>query len=388
METTLIDRIEQWHAAGLIDRATAERIRDWEARRTSSRGSRLGRLAFGFGGLLLAAGVLLFVAAHWAELSPWGRFALLSATVAALHLGGGLVASRSAALATTLHAVGTAALGAAIFLAGQAFNLAAHWPEGLLLWALGAACGAWLLRDWPQVLWLAVLVPAWLVSAWQAHVVDASRFVGTFDLDVLAAPPAVGVFLGAMAYLVAAGPRRTSDNRRALSRLGALVLLPAGAALAVVGVAFDGFGGAHAAATLPAGWLLLGWSVAVAAPLLLGAVLRGREAWPLAVAAVFAVAVAALDADGSAGLAAIHVGFLAACSGLAWWGLHDGHRLRINVAVVGFALTVLSFYFSSLFDKLGRALGLIVLGVLFLGGGWLLERTRRRLLDRMEGASP
>ena len=388
MDTTLTDRIEQWHAEGLIDGATAERLRDWESRQASSQGSRLGRLAFGFGGLLLAAGVLLFVAAHWTELSPWGRFGLLSATVAALHLGGGLVASRSAALATTLHAVGTAALGAAIFLAGQAFNLAAHWPEGLLLWALGAACGAWLLRDWPQVLWLGVLVPAWLVSAWQAHVVEASRFVGRFDLDALAAPPAVGVFLGALAYLVAVGPRRASDNRRALSRLGALVLLPAGAALAVVGVAFDGFGIAHDTAAIPAGWLVLGWGVAVAAPLVLGAGLRGRDAWPLVVAAVFAVAVTMFDGDGSAGLAAIHVAFLAACSGLAWWGLHDGQRLRINVAVVGFALTVLSFYFSSLFDKLGRALGLIVLGALFLGGGWLLERTRRRLLDRIVGATP
>lgn len=388
METTLADRIEQWQAAGLIDDTTAARIRDWEARHAPSHGSRLGRLAFGFGGLLLAAGVLLFVAANWADLSPWGRFGLLVATVAALHVGGGLVASRSTALATTLHAVGTAALGAAVFLSGQTFNLAVHWPEGLLLWAIGAAFGAWLLRDWPQVLWLAVLAPAWLVSAWHAHVADVSRFVGPFDLDALAAPPAVGIFLGALCYLAGVGSDCTSDQRRALSRLGALALLPAGAALAVVGAGFDGFGTARGAAALAGAWLVLGWSVAVTAPLLLGAVLRGRRAWPLAVAAVFAVAVASFDANGSAGRVGIHLAFVAACSGLAWWGLHDGHRLRINVAVVGFALTVLSFYFSSLFDKLGRAVGLIVLGVLFIGGGWLLERARRRLLDRIEGATP
>jgi len=35
--------------------------------------------------------------------------------------------------------------------------------------------------------------------------------------------------------------------------------------------------------------------------------------------------------------------------------------------------------------KLDRALGLMLLGVLFLVGGWALERTRRRLLSGMDG---
>jgi hypothetical protein len=35
-------------------------------------------------------------------------------------------------------------------------------------------------------------------------------------------------------------------------------------------------------------------------------------------------------------------------------------------------------------DKLGRSFSLIVLGLLFLGGGWLLERTRRRLIARLK----
>jgi hypothetical protein len=55
------------------------------------------------------------------------------------------------------------------------------------------------------------------------------------------------------------------------------------------------------------------------------------------------------------------------------------------VGVLAFALTVLSFYYSSVFDRIGRSLGLVALGVLFVGGGWLLERTRRRLLDRIGG---
>jgi hypothetical protein len=55
----------------------------------------------------------------------------------------------------------------------------------------------------------------------------------------------------------------------------------------------------------------------------------------------------------------------------------------VNYAIATFALTVLWFYFSSLMDKLGRSLGLIGLGIVFLAGGWSLEKLRRRLIGKM-----
>ena len=53
---------------------------------------------------------------------------------------------------------------------------------------------------------------------------------------------------------------------------------------------------------------------------------------------------------------------------------------RFRVLTVAFALTVVWFYFSDIMGKLDRSLGLIVLGVLFLAGGWALEKTRRRMV--------
>jgi uncharacterized membrane protein len=38
-------------------------------------------------------------------------------------------------------------------------------------------------------------------------------------------------------------------------------------------------------------------------------------------------------------------------------------------------------------DKMGRSVSLIGLGVLLLLGGWLLERTRRRLVQQVKGAA-
>ena len=65
---------------------------------------------------------------------------------------------------------------------------------------------------------------------------------------------------------------------------------------------------------------------------------------------------------------------------LAWWGVREGSKALINYGIAAFALTVMWFYFSSIMDKLGRSLGLIMLGVLFLAGGWLLEKMRRKLV--------
>jgi uncharacterized membrane protein len=72
------------------------------------------------------------------------------------------------------------------------------------------------------------------------------------------------------------------------------------------------------------------------------------------------------------------VGFT--CVFLAWWGVREASKVIVNFGIAAFALTVMWFYFSNIMGKLDRSLGLIVLGVLFLAGGWLLERTRRRLV--------
>jgi len=52
--------------------------------------------------------------------------------------------------------------------------------------------------------------------------------------------------------------------------------------------------------------------------------------------------------------------------------------------IAGFALAVCWFYFSDIIDKNGPLTGPIGLGVLFLAGGWALEKTRRGVLARMD----
>ena len=73
----------------------------------------------------------------------------------------------------------------------------------------------------------------------------------------------------------------------------------------------------------------------------------------------------------------------AVCVFLAWWGVRQSSKAIVNYGIAAFALTVMWFYFSDIMGKLDRSLGLILLGVLFLAGGWALEKARRRLVAQI-----
>jgi hypothetical protein len=362
--------LDRWAEAGLLDPDTAARIRAWESEQRRGGGLRWpARLALGLGGLLLAAGVLLFVAAHWEALSPGQRFGLVLATVGAFHLGG-TFADRTPALALTLHACGTVALGGGIFLAGQIFNLQEHWPGGFMLWALGAWIGWGLRRDWAQAALVALLTPTWVAGEWIAAT------GGREGAPILA----VGLLGLALAYLgaqPAARPGR-SGVRGPLVWIGGLAIVPA--AIFLVIATHD----RHRWLDLLAGWLpALGWLGAIGLPLALAWLLRGRDGWPVAAGLGWA-ALAVLVGDLDPVAPYLWLGLLAI--GLIGWGVRDRRVERVNLGVAGFALTVTAFYFSSVMDKLGRSASLIGLGLLFLGGGYLLERARRRLLAEIREA--
>ena len=157
--------LARWQSAGVLDAETAARIRAHEAQASAGAPAGLrwqGVTALILGAILLACGVVLFVSAHWDELGPGARYALVIAMVAVFHVAGGLARSSFRSLSTALHAVGTVAAGAAIALVGQIFNIQEHWPAAVLLWALAALFGWALLRDQAQQTLALLLVPAWI----------------------------------------------------------------------------------------------------------------------------------------------------------------------------------------------------------------------------------
>jgi uncharacterized membrane protein len=157
--------LNRWKSAGILEGDTADRIRAWESGQKRPSGLRWqGIVALILGGILLATGVILFVSAHWDDLGPGARFALVVAMVAVFHLSGAIAREKYLALSTALHAVGTVSAGAAIALVGQIFNIEEHWPAAILLWAIAALAGWALLRDEVQQTLTLLLFPAWICS--------------------------------------------------------------------------------------------------------------------------------------------------------------------------------------------------------------------------------
>ena len=370
--------LDRWAGAGLIDAEAAARIRAFEEREDRRGSARLRwpiLIALAFGGLMVCGGILLFVAANWDALSPGTRFTLILLLVGSFHAGGALLAERFRAMSETLHAIGTAVLGAGIALAGQVFNLDEHWPGGIMMWALGAGLAWAILRHSAQMALFAILTPAWLVSEWFVMVGP-----GQFG-ERHAAIAAGGVVLLALAYLNARGRGDTTRSRQVLVWIGSAGLAIAGPVLAVA--TYDPWSSSYRQ-PLPGGALAIGTVVAFGAPLVVAYLLRSFEAWPNVVAAAWVGALLIMREVG--GEIAVYGWWALGSVGLVAWGVRDGRVERINLGALCFAATVLVFYFSRVMDKLGRSASLVGLGLLFLGGGWALERLRRRLIEESKKA--
>jgi len=388
MASPLDKQLERWVSAGVVDRGTAGRIRTFEESQGSGERLRWPVLqAVALGGVLLCAGVLLFVAAHWDELSPAWRFTLVMFLVAVFPVAGALTEGLFPALSTTFYAIGTVCVGAGVFLTAQIFNLQEHWPSGILMWAIGALAGWILLRHWTQAALLALLVPAWLAGEWE---------VRTEGFAVSNRLLTEGLLLIAITYLCARTSGEDSAARRALAWIGGLAVLPLSVTAFVEGHETWGWAWRNHPDLAPL-LHVTGWAIAICGPLALAFLLRKSAAWTNLVAAAWVLVIGTFrpvreDSGGNLSVFAWNslgpyfwagVGAL----GMVAWGLLERRRERINLGVAGFALTVIIFYFSNVMDKLGRSASLIGLGVLFLFGGWALERARRQLVARVAGGA-
>jgi len=377
--------IKRWQTAGVLDAEAANRIRAYELEQARPSGLRWqGLVALILGAILLACGVVLFVSAHWDEMGPGARYALVMAMVAVFHVGGAWTRKSFHGLSTTLHAVGTLSTGAAIALVGQIFNIQEHWPAAILMWAIAALAGWILLQDEAQQTLTLLLAPAWIFSEF-AYAAD-----GHIGLDVY-----LGRFLtvwGVLYLTVLLGSKRKIAQ-------GILFAVAAIACLVGIVIALESWRSWSGSQTfLPLHLRVWGWIDFAILPLLFSLFKLRKSVAPVVVGIVFSIALpwcVQLRTEHydygnvhnaytySVPNLLAHALVAAFTVFIIWWGVRQASRALVNVGIVGFAIAVAWFYFSDIFDKVGRSLGLIGLGVLFLAGGWALEKMRRRLITRM-----
>ena len=383
---------ERWVADGVItvEQATALRARYATAESASEPRGRAAAALGMIGAIAVGFGVIGFFAANWDGMSHAVRLALLTLAVAAAYAGGYQLrerTGRSPRVGEALYLLGVLLFGASLFLVGQMYNVQAHDPLALLIWAAAAVAVAVVVRS-RAIGWAALL----LLTAWVGFEVgDALDESG----DDAAGIGALAVFYGAALYAVGtaaherlrAGWLDETGFADAARRLGLLI----GAA----GVFVFTFSGASEALD-DSGGALDGWvrvAVVFVAALALGgagALALGRRpsgrAEALVVAAAVGLMLVAALAGGNGTVYALlfNLVFAAIALGAIYVGFVGDEPWLVNAGVALVAVDLVGRYFDVFWSALPRSAGLIGAGVLILAIAYALERQRKRLLARMD----
>lgn len=116
-----------------------------KADRSADIQQRTVRIVLAIGALLVGAGVFSFVAANWQGMPTPAKVALIVVSMVAASAAGWW-AERWRGYRFTGEALlllGNVIFGAGIFLIAQAFNVRGNWPDGMILWMIGALAMAY-----------------------------------------------------------------------------------------------------------------------------------------------------------------------------------------------------------------------------------------------------
>ena len=138
--------IERWVAAGLIDRATADKLNAELENRPGRFG--LGAVLGVLGAVLLGAALLSLVAANWEAFPRLMRVGMIFAVIVAGYLGGAWRAGKGDELsANILYLLAAIAFGGGIALIGQMYHLSGDAATAALVWCVSTLFAALLLTS-------------------------------------------------------------------------------------------------------------------------------------------------------------------------------------------------------------------------------------------------
>lgn len=393
------------------------------------------------GVLLFGSGVITFFAANWDEISKISKLLILFGTMWGAFAGAAWCRNHHLHrwLSESVLLLGAILFGANIMLIAQIYHIDSHYPDGVMVWALGALLTAWLLASKPVFIFSIVLATLWSAMEatgfhqfhWQflivfglhvavmvrhgwsglAHLLMLSFMLWSvfsyFALDRIAGH-ASDVYL-MQAYflfylnLFVIGMHLLLDKRsefygEVMQKHAALAALASFYILT-----FPDFlqsrrwvGGFELRSPADELWL---WITLVLIALLAGLALlhrklsgeqgvrQGYHNWGmLLLAAILALLLSNIFLFGESGGAVAVVFNLLYFASLIWlifFGMHRGNQQLVNLAFFFFALALLSRYFDTFWELLDRSLFFMGGGVLVVALGIFLERRRRAIVAGM-----
>ena len=381
---------EAWVAEGIVSAEQAAAIRErYAGAKEVRRGSATTALAV-IGAVAVGFGVIGFIAANWEGMSHAARLALLTLAVAGSYAAGFQLRDRTGSyprVGEALYLLGVLLFGASLFLVGQMYNVEAHHPLALLFWAGGATATALVVRSRAVAATSVLIFTTWVGWEFGVALDDAGG-------DTWGAFPVVAVFYGAALYGLSTAARdRIREHWFASSGFpesGRGVGLPVAAA----GLFVFTFSAASEELSNAGGDLtdfLLAGLVLLAALALAGAAAlalstrpnAGYEAGVLAAVVVAVLIAGVVEGNGDAYAVVFNVLFAAVALGVVYTGYLNDEAWLVNLGVALVAIDLVARYFDVFWSALPRSVGMIGAGLLVLGIAYVLERQRKRLLQRM-----
>ena len=397
----LTSEIASWQSQGIITPEQAQAIIDSygvapELAVAQRAHGRLVTILAILGSVLVGLGVILFFASQWGDIPRAARLTLILVAMVAAYGIGYWLRYRGGYQRVGTAVIFLAALfyGAGIHLVAQIYNFPLNDPSLFIYWFLGVLPLAYLTRS-QAILVLAgglfLGVVGFRIAPWLEDKRGEEVAVVVFSLYLI-----LGLMLYNLSKLQAhfdltRSYARVYEILGLLTAFGALYLLTFRDMFDIS--AYKGEGITENIAIEFWVAFYLASAVAVAA-FVATAALYTRRQLPLLT----------LPYEGAAALALVVVAYLVVyvtvgedvlypllfnllllmgIVGLVFAGYLRRQEHLINVALIFFGVDAVTRYFEYSFSLFDRSLVFIVAGLILLGGGFLLERGRRRVFERM-----
>lgn len=384
-------KLKAWQDADVIDAATAQRIRAWEAQHARP----IGLWAIiGLGALTIGLGIVSVVAANWDAIPGDLRLGIHFALMAGLS---GLLlwylpdAARKNSYFNDALLFVSSILGLTFFAhVGQVYQTSSPLWQPLLAWLVIFSPLLLLFgRGWPvAALWMAgVLGTAWShadeygsFALWRTHM--PKPLYPTLYWGLIACPPMAVAALAATLRGRSARP----EFWRLLEKLAVATIL-AGVSIVIIVGGWDSHSHGRLGSVTIQSFALI---AAAAAIFVARRTVSGQAtAGILAVAALLHMAQALLfEAHGSIGgpwVSALL--FLMLWGAVALGALHARRRRMFQSAIALIALRIITLSFELNDDLLGSGVGLILSGAFAMFVAWATVRISKRYAPA-EGAEP
>lgn len=383
--------LDSWRKEGIIGEEQAKAILSRygiseEIAETKKRYGKLVTIIAILGTIILGVGVILFFASNWQEIPKWAKLLVIFGTIiASYHIGYQFRFEKQnyPRVGSALLFLGTILFGAGIFLIAQIFHIRAHYPNGVLFWAVGIFPLAYIIESRP-ILSLGLLnMTLWLgMESWFWMGSDADNLILMIGLYLI---------FGILVYSI--GSLHTQYEKTRIYRLPyriiGLIIILAASYIFTFGFIWEEQSEYNISA-LP--WFLTGLIVTSLMALITciaNLILRRVESKTHKYEMIGLTALLILDfiflllPSPEIYPILFNIILFGEIIGIIFVGYLVEERALINIGLTFFAIDLFTRYFDFFWKLLPRALFFIIGGLILIAGGIYIERRGRKVIEKI-----